>query len=378
MTRRCLVVSAVNFTEGGPLTVLREFVDAACEVLPAEWQICVFLHDKSLLHNSRPQLFEIPYTKHSWLRRLRVEWFEFRAHAQRLRPDLWVSLHDISPNVGRFPQAVYCHNPSPFFRMGWRDVVFEPSLLVFQLGYAFLYRIRLNRNRAIVVQQSWLREKFRRWVGGSTQIIVAHPSAALGAAGNSSTAPRRGRDPAGRALFAYPALPRAFKNFELIGRAVECLETNPDWNSEVVITIRGDENRYARWLYERFARLRTLRFVGRQTRAQMNELYASADCLLFPSRMETWGLPITEAKQLHLPMLVADLPFARETVGNYAAVEFVDIHDSAQLARKMLAFQQGRLIFGVTTQAAPEPPFVQDWNGLVRLLVAVASEPPAD
>lgn len=378
MTRRCLVVSAVNFTEGGPLTVLREFVDAACEVLPAQWQICVFVHDKSLLHNSRPQLFEIPHTKHSWLRRLRVEWFEFRAHARRLRPDLWISLHDISPNVGRFPQAVYCHNPSPFFRMGWRDVVFEPSLLAFQLGYAFLYRIRLSRNRAIVVQQSWLRDEFRRWVGGSTQIIVAHPSAPVAAAGNDGAAPRRGRGSPGRARFLYPALPRAFKNFELIGNAVERLEMDPGWDSEVVITIRGDENRYARWLYRRFAKLRTLRFVGRQTREQMNGLYASADCLLFPSRMETWGLPITEAKQLQLPMLVADLPFARETVGNYAAVDFVAIHDAAQLARKMLAFQQGTLVFEPTTRAFPEPPFVQDWHGLVRLLAALVSDRPAD
>ena len=36
-----MVVSAVNFTEGGPLTVLREFVAAACETLPLEWNIVV-------------------------------------------------------------------------------------------------------------------------------------------------------------------------------------------------------------------------------------------------------------------------------------------------------------------------------------------------
>jgi glycosyltransferase involved in cell wall biosynthesis len=363
VTRHCLVISAVNFTEGGPLTVLRAFVDAACAVLPTEWDIVVFLHDKSLLHNSRPKLIEIPYAKRSWLRRLRVEWVEFRAHAHRLRPDLWVSLHDVSPNVGPFRQAVYCHNPSPFFRVTLSDTWFEPSLFLFQVGYALLYRVRLRRNCAVVVQQSWLREEFRRWVGPSTRIIVAHPSVAAGAAG----APRKPLS-SGRATFLYPALPRAFKNFELICAAVQQLELNPQWRSEVILTISGAENRYARWITRRYSKLRTLRFVGRQTREQLDRLYASADCLLFPSRMETWGLPITEAKQFDLPMLVANLPYARETVGCYDKVSFIDIGDHGALARRLLQFQEGSLVFDSAVGVAPEQPFVRGWPELVTLL----------
>jgi glycosyltransferase involved in cell wall biosynthesis len=362
VTRHCLVVSAVNFSEGGPLAVLQQFVDATCAVLPADWEIVVFLHDRSLLRNTRPTLVEIPYAKRSWLRRLRVEWWEFRARAHQLQPDLWVSLHDISPAVGPFRQAVYCHNPSPFFRLGLRDTLFEPSLLLFQLAYSLLYRIRIKRNCAVVVQQSWLRDRFRPWVGKSTRIIVAHPSAP-----QVQSPPRPTR--AGPASFFYPALPRPFKNFELICRAVARLESGEGWQSEVLLTVDGTENRYSNWLKRSFGHLRTVKFVGLQTRAQMDDLYARVDCLLFPSRMETWGLPITEAKRTHLPMFVADLPYARETVGTYDRVEFIDIHDPAALAERLRAFQSGRFEFKPAIASVPEPPFVAGWPELVRALL---------
>jgi len=372
MTRRCLVVSAVNFTEGGPITVLRDFVAAACAVLPSEWRIVVFLHDTALLQTDRAELVAIPYARASWLRRLKVEWHEFRAHAERLQPDLWVSLHDISPNVGRFRQAVYCHNPSCFFRLGLRDALFEPSLLLFQLAYSVLYRIRLKRNCAIIVQQSWLRDRFRRWAADATRIIVAHPSTIAAGAGR----PLRTRAGSEPVTFFYPALPRPFKNFELICAAVERLECEPRWQSRVLLTIDGAENRYSRWLVGRYSKLRTVRFIGRQTRAQMDELYASTDCLIFPSRMETWGLPISEAKSAGLPMFIADLDYARETVGSYAAVDFIDVADPAALAAKLLAFQLGTFSFRATTLDPPAAPYVRDWPALIEYLRALTDIAP--
>ena len=367
MSRR-LVVSAVNFTEGGPLTVLREFVDAACSVLSSDWEIIVFAHDRHLLSATRPRVIEIPYAKRSWARRLWVEWYEFGRHARALQPHLWVSLHDISPNVGRTPQAVYCHNPAPFFRPRLRDAFFEPTGLLFALGYGWLYRINIKRNRSVVVQQSWLRDEFRKWTKGRTEIIVAHPSAALAVDGGPTC-----RKCNGAATFLYPALPRPFKNIELVCRAVEELEKIDSWHSEVILTVEGNENRYARWLKKRFGTLRTVRFMGRQSREQMQHWYARAHCLVFPSRMETWGLPITEAQQHRLPMFVADVPYARETVGNYAAVDFVDVNDYRDLGEKLLAFQQGRFVFSPALTQQPTQPFVSDWAGLVRRLIATAA-----
>jgi glycosyltransferase involved in cell wall biosynthesis len=363
-TQHCLVISAVNLTEGGPLTVLLDFMSAACRVLPREWRIIALVHERQLLASDRVEIIEIPYAKTSWLRRMRFEYFECRRLADRLRPDLWVALHDISPNVGNVRQVVYCHNPAPFYSLRLRDAFLSPTLLAFRVLYGLFYRINLNKNAAVIVQQSWLRDRFRRWTKPNVHIVVAHPVSMEGAATAKS------RPSLGWARFFYPTLPRPFKNIELLCRAVAVLEAKPGWKSVVVVTISATENRYSRWLARKFGNLKSIEFVGRQSRLQMKQQYMTADCLLFPSRLETWGLPISEAKQMALPMFVADLPYAHETVGEYEQAEFVDVDDPVGLADKMLAFQDGKFTFNYTHGSTPAPPFAADWGNLVLELTA--------
>jgi glycosyltransferase involved in cell wall biosynthesis len=364
MTCRCIVISAVNFTEGGPLTILKEFVAAACESLPLDWDIVVFVHDRKLLKLARPRFIEIPGAKTSWLRRVYTEWLEFHAYAKKLKPDLWVSLHDMTPRIGRVRQAVYCHNPMPFYRMRLRDAWLDPRALIFHVFYGVLYRINLKRNYAVIVQQSWLRDEFIRWVGGDTRIIVSHPVVRLSSIATDKAPARSDLS----VRFLYPTLPRVFKNIELLCCAVKALEAMSDWRSELILTIDGCENRYARWLRNRFGALRTVRFAGRQTVQQMRALYGAVDCLLFPSLLETWGLPITEAKSLGLPMLVADLPYAHETVGAYDKVRFINVHEPADWGHGMLAFQDHRCVFVRTVEKTPSKPFAADWRQLLSLL----------
>ena len=210
------------------------------------------------------------------------------------------------------------------------------------------------------MQQSWLRDEFRARYGVE-RVIVARPVPP------AFDVPARAVRPA--PVFVYPTLPRVFKNVELIGEAVRLLEVSNRWRGSVLVTISGDENAYARLLHRRFGDLRSLRFIGRQTRAQMDALYAGADALLFPSTLETWGMPLTEAQQHGLAILAADLPYARETVGAYARAAYVDPADAAALAAKMLALQEGRLQFETSPARAVEPPFAADWPSLVRLLL---------
>jgi len=359
--RKTVVVSAVNFTEGGPLTVLRESLASAIEVLPPEWDIIALVHDESLIRLPRVRTVAIPDAKTSWWRRLRWEWFGFSKLSQQWEPELWLSLHDITPRVHARYQAVYCHNPAPFYRVGMREMLHEPKLLLFSIFYAGLYRLHIRRNRYVIVQQEWLRQEFLRRFG-SLPLVVAHPSQDL--------SPTRGTHKvAAHHVFLYPALARVFKNIEVIGEAVSLLQTRGVQNFEVRLTIDGSENRYAGWLKRRYRQLPNLRFLGRQGRDQMHEHYKEASAMLFPSRLETWGLPITEAKQHQLPMLVADLPYAHETVGEYDLVSFFDPQSPEMLADLMASIIAGVWKPTGNSQRPPAPPFAAHWGELWALLV---------
>ncbi|MGS0755710.1 hypothetical protein ACVBEH_14150, partial [Roseateles sp. GG27B] len=144
---KTLVISAVNFTEGGPLTVLRECVAAARDSLP-DWRIVVMAHDQALIETPNVEVIAFPHTKTSWLRRIALEWFGFKKISRQLKPDLWLSMHDMTPIVQARRQVVYCHNPAPFSRPTLKDTWYEPKYFLFSLLYGYLYRLFLHRNHA--------------------------------------------------------------------------------------------------------------------------------------------------------------------------------------------------------------------------------------
>ncbi len=355
-----IVISAVNLIEGGTLTVLRECLASAVAVLPAECEIVVLVNRADLISEPRIRLISIPSAKKSWFRRLYWEWFGFMRISRELKPALWLSLHDITPRVSATRQAVYCHNPSPFYRIGLREALQEPKFLMFNQLYALLYRVFIRRNYCIIVQQDWLRAEFRRRMG-QIPVVVAYPSLQ---AVEGPVAPTTGTE----FVFIYPALPRVFKNIETLCEAAKILDSRGVSGFEVRLTLDGSENRYARWLRRKFGETAQVRFIGRQTKDEMAMQYREASAVVFPSKLETWGLPITEGKAHGLPLLVADLPYARVTVGTYDRVSFFPAESSDALADLMQSMIEQTWNPTGNHHSYPDAPFAPDWASLWGIL----------
>ena len=356
-----IVVSAVNFTEGGPLTVLRECLASAVAVLPAEWEIVALVHRADLVNEPRVRLISIPSSKKSWFHRLYWEWFGFRRISRELKPTLWLSLHDITPRVLATRQAVYCHNPSPFYLTSLREALLEPTFLMFNQFYAFLYRIFIRRNYCVIVQQDWLRDEFIRRMG-QLPVVVAHPSMRTDELASIQT-------PGSTFVFIYPALPRVFKNIQTLCKATQILVSRGISGFEVRLTPDATENRYARWLRKRFGGVAEVRFIGRQTKDEMAVHYSESSAVVFPSKLETWGLPISEAKAQRRPLLVADLPYARETVGTYDLVSFFPVESPEALADLMQSMVEHTWKPTGNHHSDPVTPFAPDWASLWGTLI---------
>lgn len=357
-----IVVSAVNFTEGGPLTVLRECLASAVAVFPREWEVVALVHRTDLISEPGVHLISIPSSRKSWVHRLYWEWFGFRRMSRELKPALWLSLHDITPRVLATRQAVYCHNPAPFYRISLREALLEPKFLVFNQLYALLYRVFIRRNYCVIVQQEWLRAEFRRRMG-QIPVVVAHPSF------RATLRPSAAK--LGLAfVFIYPALPRVFKNIETLCEAAQLLASRGVSGFEVRLTLDGSENRYARWLHRKFGATEHIQFIGRQTKDEMTTQYHEASAVVFPSKLETWGLPISEAKAHRRPLLVADLPYARETVGAYDLVSFFPAESTEVLADLMQSMVKQTWRPTGNQYSNPMAPFAPDWASLWGILTS--------
>lgn len=368
---KCLVVSAINFTEGGPLTALRDCLTAANVTLPEEWEIIALVHSRQYFDIPRVRFIEFPHAKQSWFRRLYYEFWHFNSLSRELKPDVWLSLHDISPRVAVHRQVVYCHNPSPFYQPRLADIWWEPKFLLFTLFYRYLYRLNIHANDLVVVQQEWIRQAFKRMYHVKN-LLVAHPVLSRPDTENQLV------EKVKPGVFLYPALPRVFKNFEVLCEAALLLRQQVGDVFEVRLTVSGDESRYAAHLKSTYGNTPVIRFVGRQNTQQMIDNYQEACAVVFPSRLETWGLPVSEAKSFGKPIIISDLPYAHESVGDYDKAVFFNSLDAEQLAQVMRACLHDDLHFVAHPGIRVPGPFAPDWEALINVVVGetgIASVP---
>ena len=113
-----IVISAVNFTSGGPLSVLLDCLKALKNYeYVKKFEITVLVHKRILVNDFLDDfnVLEFPLIKSSWIKRLDFEYRKSKALSEALNPKIWISLHDMTPNVAAEVQYVYCHNPAPFY-----------------------------------------------------------------------------------------------------------------------------------------------------------------------------------------------------------------------------------------------------------------------
>ena len=107
----------------------------------------------------------------------------------------------------------------------------------------------------------------------------------------------------------------------------------------------------------------------------MRSIYVQTDCLVFPSRIETWGLPISEFLPYDRPMLLSDLPYAHETAAGARRVGFFDPYDVEALADLMEAVLRGdeRQLTPVLSRAMASPS-ATSWTELFECLLSPSDE----
>jgi glycosyltransferase involved in cell wall biosynthesis len=363
-----IVLSGVNFTEMGPLTVFREAITSLARSYSDTFEIIALVHRRSLFDIPGVTFIEYPEIKSSWLKRIRFEYFECRSISETIKPHLWLAMHDMTPNVVAEVRAVYCHNPSPFYSFRLKEALLDWKFGLFILLYRFLYRINIKSNDFVVVQQDWMRSRFKQRYG-VRNVVVAHPSVDPVHRPTAQAGDNARNHPDQPYRFFYPAYPRTFKNIEQILNAARELERGGFKRLEVWLTMDGSETRYAAGLAREFSDLTTVKWLGLLPRAEVMRLYEEADCLIFPSKLETWGMPITEFKATGKPILAADLPYAHETVGEYGQAAFFNIKSASELAAMMKHAALGEPVFQPALEQPIAPPFSRNWEEFWKVLL---------
>ena len=92
-------------------------------------------------------------------------------------------------------------------------------------------------------------------------------------------------------------------------------------------------------------------FFGEADDTELSNLYTHAIALVFPSRMEGFGLPAIEALALGCPVIVTDIPAFREILRDMAT--FFPIGDADALAKLLVNALEGGLVKPTTEKTTP-------------------------
>lgn len=244
-----------------------------------------------------------------------------------------------------------------------RDFLMNPKIPLFAMLTRFVYRINVRKNDYLVAQQQWFREGLNKITGFPTdRIVVTPPDFRSETPDNNpiTSIP----------VFFYPSSPDCHKNFELLCEASRLLEERFGKNRfKTVLTINGSENRYSRWLKDKWGNVNSIVFKGYLSKEDLKSCYGEASCLVFPSRIETWGLPVSEFKPCGKPMILADLPYARETSAGAGQVAFCNVDDAPRLAELMAEIVQGNPAHFQPVPDIPErKPHAASWEELFSIL----------
>jgi len=371
INNKTIVISAVNIVEAGTLAILKDCLKYLSKLAKEEnINIIAIIHEKKICFFPNIIYIETKWPKKRWINRIWFEYISLKKISKKLGfIDLWFSLHDTTPSIFAKKRAVYCHNPFAFYKSKISDFILSPKIALFSLFTKYIYKINIHKNDYLVVQQDWFRNEMSKMLNvKNSKIIVNPPNIEKTEILKNYKKDNQKKD---NFSFIFPASPNIHKNFEVICKATEILKKQYSLdNFKVYLTIKGNENKYSRYLFKKWSKLSNLNFIGFLDKKTLFSYYEACDCLIFSSKVETWGLPISEFSKFDKPMLLADCPYAYETSAGSKKTAFFNPNNPKELASQMKKLlQKDESLLKEIQIPSIEKPVCHSWKELFDFLL---------
>ncbi len=329
-----IMVFDVPAQNSGALTILKDFFIyvSSRQYDDIKW---IFIVSTDILDcqncDNRIKIKKYPLIKKGWLYRIFFEIFKAPLIVKRYAPDVILSLQNTAILMTNIPQILYVHQAIPYsvkkFSFIKKD---EQALALYSFIFRYLIGFSIKKASTTIVQTKWLRDAIIKShnVDGS-KIVVLPPTINFNDTEGSNEGKRSHK-------FFYPCTPFVYKNINIILDAVEkfkACESCP----EILLTINGRENPYAKKIKKSVVKRglsNMIIFIGRISREKVLSLY-SISTLLFPSWLESYGLPLLEAKLMNSKIICADTPFAKEILCSYDKVVYHGVENADELYQEM-------------------------------------------
>ena len=326
-SNQAIIVNATALDFSGALGILRQFIDNIPQ--EKEYQWLIFISDKVSLTSNHPNIILKPIGNvKSLIYRFLWDTIGVKRWLKNngIIPIATISLQNTGFNCGfDVPNFIYYHQSIPLINFRWSIMNKEHrSLWFYKNIYPVFIKLFLRQSTVIFVQLNYIKELFhKKFKVKLDNIHVISPSVHI----PNTTSIDPIILPEKYINLFYPATPVFYKNYTLLIDAV----TELHHLAKLYITfdlnhIKNKSN---------------INCIGRLKYEEVMAMYQSCDALVFPSYIETYGLPLIEAASLGVPIIAADLPYAREVLEGYDGAIFVPYNDTDRWKDAISALKKG-------------------------------------
>lgn len=256
--------------------------------------------------------------KKDWIHRLKFDLLTGRKYIKKLNPDLVISLQNTIVFGLKCKQFVYVHQAIPFQKEKNFSLIkkSERKYAIIQKIIGYIIKKSIKRADLTIVQTKWMKESVKNCTHISEKkIINIMPNLNILKVDDNIIFDNHS--------FFYPASNSLYKNHKCIYEACKILNEKNDISYNVDLTIDNSKI------------INNINCVGKLPIKKVYEKYKEST-LVFPSYIETVGLPLIEARENNSIILAADCDYSREVLDGYENAYYFNPFKPKELAKLMI------------------------------------------
>jgi glycosyltransferase involved in cell wall biosynthesis len=350
---KIVFVNATAAIEGGALTILRQFLEGIATYSNKNMYYYIFCSlDELGLYESKNIKVVNNIKGKKWLDRIRWDLFGIKKWSKKkdIRTDLIISFQNTGVRYYKdIKQLIYLHHSISFAEnINWDFFNKNERILWFYKNiYKRIIKYSIKDNSYIIVQTEWMRNAvIKQFNWDSSKIFVIKPNLVKIPIEQISNLEFKDR----KFHIFYPAHKAIYKNHELIIRTLRYIKDQKKKiydNLMIHFTIDdnlgNDRNDTIINLIRDLQVNDHIKLEGKLSYETVLSFYKSCDLMLFPSYIETFGLPLIEAASFGIPILAADMDYSREVMVDYEGVKFLDYKDAKLWAKNIILLYNNRV-----------------------------------
>lgn len=364
---KIIIINATAAHSSGALTILKDFMSHVYTLN----DVNITFHLLTTTNNTFQTfenilVHELPLqnwrSRLLWDRKGLQKWCE----NNNIIPDVAISLQNTCARfTGKYSNVkwlVYYHQPLPLIKYPWKCLKKEECKLFLYAHFYKFFVNRWNKNAEYVVQLPYIKQMFCNKFKNisSERIHVIRPNLPKIDIDSIVSKDIGGK----KKVFIFPATPLEYKNHKVILNAVELLKKQDEKLSnkiKIIFTVPS-ESHIAINVRDRGLES-IVNCIGSIPYEVLLTYYKGCDGLLFPSKIESFGLPLVEAAMFGVPVIASDLPYAREVLAYYEGSAFANADIAEQWAEEIK-----KIIFSEKRYTPLSQKSENTWDNFMQLL----------